>query len=108
MCLLPPNPGPSSSTAATASNPAPQKPAAPETTTPESPGTPPPPPTPSSGDKGFSSPLRVPDPHLYHQMETLLKQMQDVRVLLGRLVMEVRDLSAHLKLETTKGPAKYK
>lgn len=50
----------------------------------------------------------MPDPHLYHQMETLLKQMQDVRVLLGRLVMEVRDLSAHLKLETTKGPAKYK
>ncbi|KAK2509303.1 hypothetical protein MC885_009690, partial [Smutsia gigantea] len=85
--------GPSSSAASTTLNSAPQKAAAPETTTTESPRMTPPPPTPSSGDEGSSSPLRVPDPFLYHQMEVLLKQMRDVRVLLGHLVMEYANMT---------------
>lgn len=32
--------------------------------------------------------------------------MQDVRALLGHLVLELRDLSGRLKLEARKGPAK--
>ncbi|XP_025783626.1 Fc receptor-like A isoform X7 [Puma concolor] len=97
--------GPSSSTAAPTLSPAPQKSTVPESTTTESPGPHPPLSTPSK-NPGFSSPLRVPDPHLNHQMGILLKQMQDMRALLGHLVMELRDLSGHLKLETTKGHAK--
>ncbi|XP_057584381.1 Fc receptor-like A isoform X4 [Hippopotamus amphibius kiboko] len=99
--------GPSSSAAPPTLNPAPQKSAAPETTSTEPPGPPPPLPTPSSKDPGSSSPLRFPDPHLHHQMGVLLKHIQDVRALLGHLVMELRDLSGHLKLETTKGHDKY-
>uniref|UniRef100_A0A8C3W3B9 Fc receptor like A n=1 Tax=Catagonus wagneri TaxID=51154 RepID=A0A8C3W3B9_9CETA len=99
--------GPSSSAAPPILNPAPQKSAAPETTSTERPGPMPPLPTPSSKDPGFPSPLKTPDPHLYQQMRDLLKQMQDVRALLGHLIMELRDLSGHLKLEITKGPAKY-
>ncbi|KAM9111138.1 Fc receptor-like A isoform 3-T3 [Megaptera novaeangliae] len=99
--------GPSSSAAPPTLNPAPQKSAAPETTSTEPPGPLPPRPTPSSKDLGSSSPLQFPDPHLHHQMGVLLKQMQDMRVILGHLVMELRDLSSHLKLKTTKGPAKY-
>ena len=106
LCLLPPNPGPSSSAAPTILTPAPQKPDAPETTSTKPPGPLPPLPTPSSKDADSFSPLQGPDPHLYHQMGVLLKQIQDMRVLLGHLVMELRDLSSHLKLETTKGPAK--
>nr|XP_021554133.1 Fc receptor-like A [Neomonachus schauinslandi] len=98
--------GPSSSTASPTLNPAPQKLAVPESTPTASPGLQPPLSTPSK-DPGFSSPLQVPDPHLYHQMGILLKQMQDIRALLGHLVMELRDLSALLKLETTKRSAKY-
>uniref|UniRef100_A0A8C9KK74 Fc receptor like A n=1 Tax=Panthera tigris altaica TaxID=74533 RepID=A0A8C9KK74_PANTA len=97
--------GPSSSTAAPTLSPAPQKSTVPESTPTESPGPHPPLSTPSK-NPGFSSPLRVPDPHLNHQMGILLKQMQDMRVLLGHLVMELRDLSGHLKLETTKSHAK--
>ncbi|XP_047640023.1 Fc receptor-like A isoform X3 [Phacochoerus africanus] len=99
---------PSSSAAPPILNPAPQKSAAPETTSTERPGPLPPRPTPSSKDPGFSSPLKILDPHLRHQVRELLKQMQDVRDLLGHLVMELRSLSGHLKLEITKGPAEYK
>ncbi|XP_025747985.2 Fc receptor-like A isoform X3 [Callorhinus ursinus] len=98
--------GPSSSTASPTLNPPPRKSAVPESTPTASPRLQPPLSTPSK-DPGFSSPLQVPDPHLYHQMGILLKQMQDMRALLGHLVMELRDLSALLKLETTKGSAKY-
>ncbi|XP_027465771.1 Fc receptor-like A isoform X1 [Zalophus californianus] len=98
--------GPSSSTASPTLNPPPRKSAVPESTPTASPRLQPPLSTPSK-DPGFSSPLQVPDPHLYHQMGILLKQMQDMRALLGHLVMEMRDLSALLKLETTKGSAKY-
>uniref|UniRef100_A0A8C9BXQ3 Fc receptor like A n=1 Tax=Phocoena sinus TaxID=42100 RepID=A0A8C9BXQ3_PHOSS len=99
--------GPSSSAAPPTLNPVPQKSAAPETTSTERPGPLPPLPTPSSKNLGSSSPLHFPDPHLHHQMRVLLKQMQDMRVILGHLVMELRDLSGHLKLQATKGPAKY-
>ncbi|XP_059990519.1 Fc receptor-like A [Lagenorhynchus albirostris] len=99
--------GPSSSAAPPTLNPAPQKSAAPETTSTEPPGPLPPLPTPSSKDLGSSSPLHFPDPHLHHQMRVLLKQIQDMRVILGHLVMELRDLSSHLKLQATKDPAKY-
>uniref|UniRef100_A0A8C4M1Q8 Fc receptor like A n=1 Tax=Equus asinus TaxID=9793 RepID=A0A8C4M1Q8_EQUAS len=99
--------GPSSSAASPTLNSASQKSAAPETTPKEPPKPVPPLSTPSSEDPGFSPPLQVPDPHLYHQMGALLKQLQDMRALLGHLVMELRNLSFHLKLETTKGPAKY-
>lgn len=107
LCLLSHNPGPSSFAAPPTLNPAPQKSAAPETTSTEPPGPLPPLPTPSSKDLGSSSPLHFPDPHLHHQMRVLLKQIQDMRVILGHLVMELRDLSSHLKLQATKDPAKY-
>uniref|UniRef100_A0A7N5KAF2 Fc receptor like A n=1 Tax=Ailuropoda melanoleuca TaxID=9646 RepID=A0A7N5KAF2_AILME len=97
--------GPSSSTAPPTLNPVPQKSAVPESPPTASPGPQPPLSTPSK-DPGFS-PLQVPDPHLYHQMGILLKQVQDMRALLGHLVMELRDLSVLLKLEATKGSAKY-
>ncbi|XP_062049716.1 Fc receptor-like A isoform X3 [Lepus europaeus] len=97
---------PSGSAAPPTLNPAPQKSAAPETTPTEPPGPPPPQPTPASEDSGFSSPLRAPDPHLYHRMGLLLQHIQDVRALLGHLVIELRDLSGHLKPGATKAPAK--
>uniref|UniRef100_A0A8C6CKB6 Fc receptor like A n=1 Tax=Moschus moschiferus TaxID=68415 RepID=A0A8C6CKB6_MOSMO len=99
--------GPSSPAAPTTLTPAPQKPDAPETTSAKPPGPLPPLPTPSSKDPDSFSPLQGPDPHLYHQMGVLLKQIQDMRVLLGHLVTELRDLSSHLKSETTKGPTKH-
>ncbi|PNJ21575.1 FCRLA isoform 6 [Pongo abelii] len=97
--------GAPSSAAPPTLNPAPQKSAAPGTAPEEAPGPLPPPPTPSSEDPGFSSPLGMPDPHLYHQMGLLLKHMQDVRVLLGHLLMELRELSGHRKPGTTKATA---
>ncbi|XP_041578673.1 Fc receptor-like A isoform X2 [Vulpes lagopus] len=97
---------PSSSTSSRNLNPAPQKSPVPESTPTAFPGPQPPLSTPSK-NPGFSSPLQVPDPHLYHQMGILLKQMQDMRALLGHLVMELRDLSVRLKLETIKGPVEY-
>lgn len=102
---LPPHrPGPSSSAAPPASKPVPRKPAAPGTPAVELPRPPPPPPpAPSSEDPGSTPPPQAPDPHLLHQMGLLLKQMQDVRALLGHLVTELRNLSGHLKLETVKG-----
>ena len=103
-----PDPGPSSSAAPTALTPAPpQKADAPETTSTKPPEPLPPLPTPSAKDPDSFSLPQGPDPHLYHQMRVLLKQIQDMRVLLGHLVIELRDLSSHLKLETTKGPAKH-
>ncbi|KAG8515758.1 Fc receptor-like A [Galemys pyrenaicus] len=101
LCLLPHHPGLSNSVTPSSLHPAPQKSAAPEPINSR-----PPQPVPSSEDPGFSSPLRMPDPHLYHQMGVLLKQMQDVRVLLGYLLMELRSLSHRLKLETPETPAK--
>ncbi|XP_045046141.2 Fc receptor-like A isoform X2 [Desmodus rotundus] len=98
--------GPSSSVAPPTSNPAPLKSSAPGTSAEKPLGPLPPPPSPPSKGAGLPSPLQTPDPHLYHQMGVLLKQMQDVRALLGHLVLELRDLSSHLKLETRKGPAK--
>uniref|UniRef100_A0A2K6EJI4 Fc receptor like A n=1 Tax=Propithecus coquereli TaxID=379532 RepID=A0A2K6EJI4_PROCO len=99
--------GPASSAASPTLNPAPQKSAAPGTTSiMEPPGPPPLLPTPSSEDPDFSSPKGVPDPHLHHQMDVLLKHMQDVRALLGHLVMELRELSGHRKPGTTEAPAK--
>ncbi|XP_077011850.1 Fc receptor-like A isoform X2 [Tamandua tetradactyla] len=98
--------GPSKPAVPRTLTPAPQKPAAPEMTLTEPPGPSPPLHTPSSEDPCFSSPLRGPDPHLHHQMGILLKHMQDVRALLGYIVMELRDLSSHLKTETTKAASK--
>lgn len=79
-----------------------QKPTASETPPMEPPGPLPPPPTPSTEHLGFSST----DPHFHHQMRLLLKQMQDVKVLLGHLVMELRDLTVHLKPGVTKAADK--
>ncbi|XP_075845183.1 Fc receptor-like A isoform X2 [Microtus pennsylvanicus] len=79
-----------------------QKPTASETPPTEPPGPPPPPPTPSAEHLGFSSF----DPHFHHQMRLLLKQMQDVKVLLGHLVMELRDLTVYLKPGVTKAADK--
>uniref|UniRef100_A0A8C5KPX0 Fc receptor-like A n=1 Tax=Jaculus jaculus TaxID=51337 RepID=A0A8C5KPX0_JACJA len=67
---------------------APQKSAAPEVS---------PLPTPSPEHPSDSSP----DPHLHHQMRLLLKLMQDVRVLLGHLVIELRGSHGHLHPRTT-------
>ncbi|XP_023555590.1 Fc receptor-like A isoform X2 [Octodon degus] len=93
--------GPSSSSAPPTLNPASQKSAAQETSSTESPRPVPPLATPTAEPPVFSPP----DPHLYHQMGILLKHMQDVRVLLGYLVIELRDLSSRLKSETTQPPA---
>ncbi|XP_050014176.1 Fc receptor-like A isoform X1 [Alexandromys fortis] len=79
-----------------------QKPTASETPPTEPPGPLPPPPTPSAEHLGFSSF----DPHFHHQMRLLLKQMQDVKVLLGHLVMELRDLTVYLKPGVTKAADK--
>ncbi|XP_027623251.1 Fc receptor-like A isoform X2 [Tupaia chinensis] len=92
---------PSSSAAPPTLNPPQPKSAAPDTAPTEPLESRPPLPTPSAVDPGFS-PLAVPDPHLHHQMNTLLKHMQDVRALLGHLLMELRELSGRLKT----GPAK--
>ncbi|XP_058516934.1 Fc receptor-like A isoform X1 [Ochotona princeps] len=99
--------GPSGSAASMTFNPSPQKSAAPDTPPTEPPGPPPPPPpsTPCAEEPGFTAPLRAPDPHLYHQMSILLKHMQDVKALLGHLVIELRDLSGRLKPEPTQPPA---
>ncbi|XP_021083615.1 Fc receptor-like A isoform X2 [Mesocricetus auratus] len=75
-----------------------QKPTASETPPVEPPGTLPPPPAPSAEHLGASSS----DPHLHHQIRLLLKQMQDVKVLLGHLVVELRDLTVYLKPGVTK------
>lgn len=75
-----------------------QKPAASETPPTEARGPLPSPPAASAEQPGFPSA----DPHLRHQIHLLLKQMQDVRVLLGHLVMELRDLSVYLKPGTAK------
>ncbi|KAL1769720.1 Fc receptor-like A isoform X2 [Sigmodon hispidus] len=69
-----------------------------ETPPTEPPGPVPPPPAPSAEHQGFSSL----DPHLHHQIHLLLKQMQDVKVLLGHLVIELRDLTVYLKPGITK------
>ncbi|XP_008072897.1 Fc receptor-like A isoform X2 [Carlito syrichta] len=100
--------GPFSSTASPTLNPAPQKSAAPGTTSTNPPKPLPPLSTPSSEDPGFSSPLGVTDLHLHYQMGILLKHMQDVRVLLGHLVMELRELSGRGKPGSTKAPAQQK
>ncbi|XP_028637663.1 Fc receptor-like A [Grammomys surdaster] len=75
-----------------------QKPTASETPPTEAPGPLPSSPGPSSEQPRFFSS----DPHLHHQINLLLKQMQDVRVLLGHVVMELRDLSVYLKPGATK------
>uniref|UniRef100_H0VBX3 Fc receptor like A n=1 Tax=Cavia porcellus TaxID=10141 RepID=H0VBX3_CAVPO len=94
--------GPPSSPASPTSNPTSQKSAGPETSSTEPPRPVPPVAPPTSEPPVFSSP----DPHLHYQMGILLKHMQDVRILLGHLVMELRDLSGRLKPETAKAPAK--
>ncbi|XP_035871226.1 Fc receptor-like A isoform X1 [Phyllostomus discolor] len=98
--------GPSSSGVPPTLSPAPPKPWAPGPPAAKPSGPLPPPPGPPPKGAGLPSPLQAPDPHLHHQMGVLLKQMQDVRALLGHLVLELRDLSSHLKPETRKGPAK--
>ncbi|KAF6074483.1 Fc receptor like A [Phyllostomus discolor] len=98
--------GPSSSGAPPTLSPAPPKPWAPGPPAAKPSGPLPPPPGPPPKGAGLPSPLQAPDPHLHHQMGVLLKQMQDVRALLGHLVLELRDLSSYLKPETRKGPAK--
>ncbi|XP_054443821.1 Fc receptor-like A [Pteronotus mesoamericanus] len=98
--------GPASSVVPPALNLPPPKSSAPGTPAVKPPGPPPPPPSASSEGPGLPSPLQAPDPHLHHQVGLLLKQMQDVRALLGHLVLELRDLSSHLKSGARKGPAK--
>ncbi|KAM5294584.1 Fc receptor-like A isoform 2-T2 [Glossophaga mutica] len=100
--------GPWSSGAPPTASPAPLKSSAPARGTPAAKplGPLPPPPSPPSKGAGLPSPLQAPDPHLHHQMGLLLRQMQDMRALLGHLVLELRDLSGRLKLETRKGPAR--
>ncbi|KAM5237502.1 LOW QUALITY PROTEIN: Fc receptor-like A [Ctenodactylus gundi] len=93
--------GPYSSAASSTSNPTSQKSDAAEPTSMDPPGPLPPQPTLTS-----EPPVTCPDPHLHHRMGILLKHMQDVKVLLGHLVMELRDLSGRLKPETSKAPTK--
>lgn len=75
-----------------------QKPAAPETPPPaKAPGPLPSPPVPSELPEFSCS-----DPYLNYKINHLLKQMQDVRILLDHLVMELRNLSLHQKPDTAK------
>lgn len=99
--------GPPSPATPLALSPAPRESAAPGKTATDPPGPQPAPPPSSSEAPDHSCPLQGPDPHLHHKTDLLLKQMQDVRALLGHLVVQLRDLSGRLKLETTKGSAKY-
>lgn len=100
--------GPPSPATPPALSPAPpRESAAPGTTATDPLGPQPAPPPPSSEAPDHSCPLQGPDPHLHHKMDLLLKQMQDVRALLGHLLMELRDLSGRLKLETMHRSAKY-
>ncbi|KAM6217246.1 Fc receptor-like A [Rhynchocyon petersi] len=85
---------------------APQKPSASATVSTEPPGSLPPLISTSSEDPCLCSPVLVPDPHLHHQMGILLKHMQEVRDLLGHLVVELRDLFGHRKPGTTKATDK--
>ncbi|XP_006902816.1 PREDICTED: Fc receptor-like A [Elephantulus edwardii] len=102
--------GPSISVASPPS--APQKPSVSDTASTEPPGPQPsltsPSENPASENPCLSSPLLAHDPHLHHQMGILLKQMQEVRALLGHLVMELRDLSDRRKPGTPKASAEKK
>ncbi|XP_035301692.1 Fc receptor-like A isoform X1 [Cricetulus griseus] len=90
--------GPLNSVDSSILNPALQKPTASETPPMEPPGPLRPPPAPSAEHLRVSSS----DPHLLHQIQMLLKQMQDVKVLLGHLVVELRELTVYLKPGITK------
>ncbi|KFO38403.1 Fc receptor-like A isoform X1 [Fukomys damarensis] len=93
--------GPSTSAASPTFNPVSQRSVAPETRA-DPPEPVPPLATPTSEPPVFSSP----DPHLHHRMGILLKHTQDIRDLLGYLLVELRDLSGRLKPKTTEPPAK--
>ncbi|XP_056670585.1 Fc receptor-like A [Monodelphis domestica] len=62
---------------------------------------------PSSGSPCSDPPLKMQDPFLSYQMHTLLHHIQNVRTLLGHLVLELRDLSGRLesKASGVKGSA---
>ncbi|XP_043819688.1 Fc receptor-like A [Dromiciops gliroides] len=100
------------STAPSPSDPAPEKPAAPKPAPPD-PRRPSQSGPPSSGSQPSEAPCSKPplmmqDPHLNYQMQILLSHMENVRTLLGHLVLELRDLSGRLESRASgaaKGPA---
>ncbi|XP_027724141.1 Fc receptor-like A isoform X3 [Vombatus ursinus] len=99
---------PPRTTAPSTSDPAPEKPPVPKPGPPDSQR--PPQSRPHSSESRPSDgpcskpPLTMQDPHLNHQMQILLRHMQDVRTLLGHMVLELRDLSGHLQ-STVSGAA---
>ncbi|XP_036612779.1 Fc receptor-like A isoform X2 [Trichosurus vulpecula] len=103
---------PPRATAPSTSDPTPKKPAVPKPVPPD-PQKPPQSSPPSSesqpSDGTCSKPLlTTQDPYLNYQMQILLRHMQDVRTLLGHVVLELRDLSGHLQSrasEAAEGPA---
>ncbi|XP_020844300.1 Fc receptor-like A isoform X3 [Phascolarctos cinereus] len=103
---------PPRATAPSTSDPAPEKPAVPKPDPPD-PRRPPqssPHSSESHSDDGPCSnpPLTMQDPHLNYQMQILLHHMQNVRTLLGHVVLELRDLSGHLQSKVSgaaEGPA---
>lgn len=97
--------GPPSSAAPRTSSPAPQGPAAPGPPPVGAPGPLPAPPAPDAEAPGCHCPPQAPDPHLHHRVGLLLQQVQDMRVLLGHLLVELRHLSGRPEPQTPEGPA---
>ncbi|XP_051855117.1 Fc receptor-like A [Antechinus flavipes] len=92
---------PARTTVPPTSDPGPEKSAPPKPAPPD-PRSPPPYSPPSSGsqssDGSCSNPsLKMQDPHLNYQMQILISDMQNVRTLLGHLVIELREFFDHLK-----------
>lgn len=69
------------------------------------PGPLPAPPAPDAEAPGCHCPPQAPDPHLHHRVGLLLQQVQDMRVLLGHLLVELRHLSGRPEPQTPEGPA---
>ncbi|XP_068950738.1 Fc receptor-like A [Petaurus breviceps papuanus] len=100
---------PPRATAPSTSDPTPKKPAVPKPAPPD-PQRPPQSCPSSSGSQPSDGPcskppLTIQDPFLNYQMQTLLHHMQNVRTLLGHMVLELRELSSHLQ-STASGAAK--
>ncbi|XP_044530792.1 Fc receptor-like A [Gracilinanus agilis] len=92
---------PPRASASTTSDPTPEKPSTPKPA-PSDHLRPPQSRSPSSGSQPFEGPcpdppLRKQDPYLSYQMHILLSHMQNVRTLIGHLVLELRDLSGRLE-----------
>ncbi|XP_072504924.1 Fc receptor-like A [Notamacropus eugenii] len=103
---------PPRATVPSASDAIPEKPAVPKPAPPD-PQRPSQSSRPSSGSQPSDGPCSNPpltmhDPHLNYQMQILLRHMQNIKTLLGHVILELRDLSGHLQSSVSgaaEGPA---